>query len=84
MEPITALRNCLGKEHGGSGISLDKLAYKKCIQFWQSHAIIKKKVDKTEAILNELDKVKNTDFRETFDKEELGPTAYFDIKTMLK
>eukprot|EP00825_Cyclidium_porcatum_P023077 TRINITY_DN25392_c0_g1_i2.p3 TRINITY_DN25392_c0_g1~~TRINITY_DN25392_c0_g1_i2.p3 ORF type:complete len:128 (+),score=19.56 TRINITY_DN25392_c0_g1_i2:119-502(+) len=41
MEPITMMRNALGREEGGSGVPLDKNKYLKSVQFWQEHAILK-------------------------------------------
>ena len=40
MDPITCMRNALGKEEGGSGIPLDRAAYMKSIEFWREHALI--------------------------------------------
>lgn len=41
MEPITAMRNALGKDQGGSGVALDREAYQKSVDFWNKHAIVK-------------------------------------------
>ena len=41
MNPITAMRNSLGKEYGGSGVPLDFEKYKESVAFWQEHAILK-------------------------------------------
>lgn len=41
MLPMTMLRNALGIEYGGSGAPLDKVAYLKAVEFWQTHAILK-------------------------------------------
>ena len=41
MQPITAMRNCLGKEFGGSGIDIDPSKYKESVDFWQTHATLK-------------------------------------------
>eukprot|EP00927_Polykrikos_kofoidii_P067614 TRINITY_DN63056_c0_g1_i1.p1 TRINITY_DN63056_c0_g1~~TRINITY_DN63056_c0_g1_i1.p1 ORF type:complete len:258 (-),score=37.56 TRINITY_DN63056_c0_g1_i1:164-937(-) len=38
MEPITMLRNALGKEQGGSGVELDRDAYQRSVDFWSKHA----------------------------------------------
>eukprot|EP00747_Dinoflagellata_sp_TGD_P099717 gnl/TRDRNA2_/TRDRNA2_167822_c0_seq1.p1 gnl/TRDRNA2_/TRDRNA2_167822_c0~~gnl/TRDRNA2_/TRDRNA2_167822_c0_seq1.p1 ORF type:complete len:249 (-),score=39.04 gnl/TRDRNA2_/TRDRNA2_167822_c0_seq1:112-858(-) len=38
MEPITAMRNSLGKEYGGSGVPLDREAYKRSVEYWNTHA----------------------------------------------
>ena len=40
MDPITCMRNALGKEEGGSGIPLDRTAYLKSVEFWKDHALI--------------------------------------------
>lgn len=40
MEPITAMRNALGKEEGGSGIPLNREQYLKSVNFWKDHAMI--------------------------------------------
>ena len=40
MEPITAMRNALGKEEGGSGIPLNREEYMKSVNFWKDHAMI--------------------------------------------
>ena len=41
MAPITAMRNALGKEEGGSGVTLDRDAYLRSVEFWQHHALIR-------------------------------------------
>ena len=41
MDPITMLRNALGKEHGGSGVALDREKYLKSVEFWSQHAHVK-------------------------------------------
>jgi hypothetical protein len=41
MDPITMMRNALGKEHGGSGVGLDRQKYMESVQFWTKHAIVK-------------------------------------------
>jgi hypothetical protein len=41
MQPITMMRNALGKEHGGSGVSLDRSKYMASVDFWKLHAAIK-------------------------------------------
>lgn len=41
MSPITMMRNCLGKEHGGSGVPLDRAEYMKSVEFWSKYAAIK-------------------------------------------
>ena len=35
------MRNALGKEEGGSGISLNRIEYMKSVEFWKKHATIK-------------------------------------------
>ena len=41
MQPITMMRNALGKEEGGSGVPLDREAYKQSVAFWSKYAAIK-------------------------------------------
>jgi hypothetical protein len=38
MVPITMLRNALGVEEGGSGVALDRAAYRRSVEFWERHA----------------------------------------------
>lgn len=38
MAPITAMRNALGVEEGGSGVAIDRAAYAKSVAYWQAHA----------------------------------------------
>lgn len=38
MVPITMLRNALGVEEGGSGVPLDRGAYRRSVAFWEGHA----------------------------------------------
>ena len=38
MAPITLLRNALGVAEGGSGVPLDREAYRRSVAFWRSHA----------------------------------------------
>lgn len=38
MAPITMMRNALGVEEGGSGVAIDRDAYEKSVQFWNTHA----------------------------------------------
>lgn len=38
MVPITMLRNALGVEEGGSGVPIDRDAYKRSVAFWDAHA----------------------------------------------
>jgi hypothetical protein len=41
MKPITMMRNALGIEEGGSGVPIDKEAYKKSVDFWSLNATVK-------------------------------------------
>lgn len=41
MQPITMMRNALGKEEGGSGVPLDKSKYAESVAFWREHVAIK-------------------------------------------
>lgn len=38
MAPITMMRNALGVEEGGSGVALDRAAYRRAVTFWESNA----------------------------------------------
>jgi hypothetical protein len=38
MAPITMLRNALGVAEGGSGVPLDRAAYRRSVEFWSRHA----------------------------------------------
>jgi hypothetical protein len=38
MQPITIMRNALGKEHGGSGVTLDREKYMQSVTYWSKHA----------------------------------------------
>ena len=38
MAPITMMRNALGVEEGGSGVPLDREAYRRSVAFWESNA----------------------------------------------
>ena len=38
MAPITMLRNALGVAEGGSGVPLDRTAYRRSVAFWDRHA----------------------------------------------
>lgn len=40
MTPITAMRNALGKEEGGSGVPLDRDAYMEAHNYWKDHAVV--------------------------------------------
>lgn len=41
MQPITMMRNALGKEEGGSGVGLDRQKYAESVEFWRDHAPVK-------------------------------------------
>lgn len=38
MVPITAMRNALGVDEGGSGVAIDRAAYARSVEFWSRHA----------------------------------------------
>eukprot|EP00586_Coscinodiscus_wailesii_P003856 CAMPEP_0172482490 /NCGR_PEP_ID=MMETSP1066-20121228/8911_1 /TAXON_ID=671091 /ORGANISM="Coscinodiscus wailesii, Strain CCMP2513" /LENGTH=206 /DNA_ID=CAMNT_0013245633 /DNA_START=219 /DNA_END=839 /DNA_ORIENTATION=+ len=40
MQPITVMRNALGVEEGGSGISLNRANYMASHDYWKDHAVI--------------------------------------------
>ncbi|OQR87323.1 hypothetical protein ACHHYP_09123 [Achlya hypogyna] len=40
MDPITILRNGLGKAEGGSGVPVDRAAYMASVAYWSTHASI--------------------------------------------
>lgn len=40
MQPITMMRNALGREHGGSGVPLDREKYLESVEFWTKHVSI--------------------------------------------
>jgi hypothetical protein len=40
MNPITMMRNALGKEHGGSGVPLNREEYEKSYMYWKDHAVV--------------------------------------------
>ncbi len=40
MNPITMMRNALGKEEGGSGVGLNKKDYQNSVEFWSKYALI--------------------------------------------
>lgn len=37
MQPITMMRNALGKDQGGSGVTLEREKYKASVEFWDKH-----------------------------------------------
>lgn len=41
MKPITMMRNALGIEEGGSGVPIDREAYKKAVEFWSNNATVR-------------------------------------------
>ncbi len=41
MDPITMMRNALGKEEGGSGVPLDKKKYMESVQYWDKNILLK-------------------------------------------
>ena len=40
MNPITMMRNALGKAEGGSGVPINKEEYEKATAYWDTHAMI--------------------------------------------
>ena len=38
MAPVTMMRNALGVEEGGSGVPLDREAYRRSVEFWERNA----------------------------------------------
>jgi Protein of unknown function (DUF3228) len=38
MAPITMMRNALGVTEGGSGVALDREAYRRSVEYWSAHA----------------------------------------------
>lgn len=40
MTPITAMRNALGKEEGGSGVPMDRDSYMNAYKYWKDHATV--------------------------------------------
>ena len=41
MKPITAMRNVLGVEFGGSGVEFNEQEYKKSVQFWSKYISVR-------------------------------------------
>lgn len=41
MQPITMMRNALGREHGGSGVPLEAEKYRDSVRFWTENVAIK-------------------------------------------
>lgn len=40
MNPITQMRNALGKDQGGSGIPLDREEYMKSVKYWDTNVVV--------------------------------------------
>lgn len=40
LQPITMMRNALGREEGGSGVPLERAKYEAATAYWESHAAI--------------------------------------------
>jgi hypothetical protein len=40
MNPITIMRNALGKDEGGSGIPVERNAYMESVNYWKDHMVI--------------------------------------------
>ena len=38
MQPITMMRNALGREEGGSGVPLDREKYEESVKYWENRA----------------------------------------------
>ena len=38
LAPITMMRNALGVEEGGSGVPIDREAYRRSVAFWERHS----------------------------------------------
>ena len=41
MDPITMMRNALGKEEGGSGVKLDRQKYLESVSYWENNILLK-------------------------------------------
>jgi hypothetical protein len=41
MQPITMMRNALGRDQGGSGVPLDPEKYRDSVKFWSKYVAIK-------------------------------------------
>ncbi len=41
MDPITVMRNALGKEHGGSGVPLEREKYNISVSFWRDNILLR-------------------------------------------
>jgi hypothetical protein len=40
MNPITVMRNSLGKDEGGSGVPLDRDAYMEAVNYWKANVVV--------------------------------------------
>ncbi len=40
MQPVTMMRNALGRAEGGSGVPLDRDAYEAAAAYWADHAVV--------------------------------------------
>ena len=40
MQPITMMRNALGRDQGGSGVALDAAKYEEAVDYWRRHATV--------------------------------------------
>jgi hypothetical protein len=40
MQPITMMRNALGKEYGGSSVQIDPIKYQESVEYWSKHISI--------------------------------------------
>jgi hypothetical protein len=41
MQPITMMRNALGRDQGGSGVPLEVDKYRESVAFWKKYVAIK-------------------------------------------
>jgi hypothetical protein len=41
MQPITVMRNALALRHGGSGVDIEDEVYRRSVEFWSRHALVK-------------------------------------------
>ena len=40
VNPITQMRNALGKDQGGSGIPLEREEYMKSVRYWEANVVV--------------------------------------------
>jgi hypothetical protein len=40
MNPITVMRNSLGKDEGGSGVPIDRDAYMEAVNYWKANVVV--------------------------------------------